>query len=107
MPQLYVAPDPDIARPSVTLVDAEPAARLRGERLVVRGANGWVRDFRAESDPYRSTDGSWRVRVLPEAAWYTLVECGLIPPDVRVEDVPLAGVLVETFTQEAPARTLW
>ncbi|GAA4209393.1 hypothetical protein GCM10022252_75860 [Streptosporangium oxazolinicum] len=77
------------------LLEVSEHTMVVGERLVVLRAEGWSRNWRAESNPYRSADGSWRIRALPEAAWYVLKETGLIPGEVRVEDVPVAYALVE------------
>lgn len=80
----------------IALEEVSPHEDVQGERLVVLRPGGWARDWRAESDPYESATG-WRIRILPEAAWYGLRADGLLPPDVRVEDVPLAHVRVETL----------
>ncbi|MEU4703392.1 hypothetical protein [Nonomuraea dietziae] len=92
-------------RPAVGLAEITPPTCLKGERLVVLRPEGWRRDYRADSDPFQSADGTWRIRVLPEAAWYVLRECGLMPPDTRIEDVPLTHAMVETWTD--PAASLW
>lgn len=84
------------APPAIVLDEVTPYVDVKGERLVVLRPHGWARDWRAESDPYESATG-WRIRVLPEAAWYVLCSDGLLPPDVRIEDVPLMHVRVETL----------
>lgn len=60
-------------------VAAAEMPRLTGQRMVLLASDGYHRELRAISEPYRDERGRVRVNVCPERDWYAWVLTGRTP----------------------------
>jgi hypothetical protein len=73
------------APPPAVPLSIQQAGRVTGRRLVRAVPDGHVRDLRAATEPYLSTEGTMCIRLCDEAQWYRWAIGGTVPNTEEVD----------------------